>query len=322
MKVRSHSNYLGWTFAGLWVLGWISAACFVGSMVNDFRMSNYRTPSVELPITQPANGRMIVTVQQPEILYSGTLSWINIDGTGVDITRDTFRLANVRIEIEQSKDDQYHVELKKYSRGKSVGEAEAKAQKMQFDLNYRDSVLDIGSGIAVDKATKFRGQKAIVIIYVPTGKKIRFDETVNKLHNIDLNIGDNNWDRKHRDIDFDTEYYFDYNVNVDYTMGADGLLKDPSGSTLNRGNNYRDPNDRNYRDPNDSLSSPGKPRQESKEEKLKRLRDLQREIQTMDDSATQKKTTAIPENKPANNNNDHSEFSGHGPSPVFSLVEW
>jgi phage shock protein PspC (stress-responsive transcriptional regulator) len=315
MKVRSHNNYLGWTFAGLWVLGWISVSCFVGSMVNDFRMSNYRTPPVEISITQPAQGKMIVTVNQPEILYSGTLPWINIDGTGVDITRDTFRLANVRIQIEQSKDDQYHVELKKYSRGNSVGQAEAKAQKMKFDMSYRDSVLDVGSGIAVDKETKFRGQKAIVIIYIPTGKKIRFDETVNKLHNIDFNIGDDSWDRKHRDFDYDTEYYFDYNVNVDYTMGADGLLKDPSGATMNRSNNYRDPS--LY---NDTLSTPGQPRQETKEEKIKRLQDLQKEIKNMDDTA-QKKSSTFLENK-TENNSEHSEFSGHGPSPVFSLVEW
>ncbi len=243
MKVKSQSNYLGWTFGGLWAIGWVCVTLFVASLVNDFRMSNYKRPSTELAITQPVNNKMIVKVSEPEVEYSGSMPWVDIDGEGLDITKDTLKIANVKIEdVLLSADGNYHVEIKKYSRGRSVPEAESKAQKLQFNVSYQDSVLDLGSSIAIDKETKFRGQQVIVIIRVPAGKKIRFDETVNKLHSFNITINDRNrWDRNgERDWNIDDET-FGYKTNVDYIMGADGQLKDPNGTavTTQPANDYR-----------------------------------------------------------------------------------
>jgi len=250
MRVKSRSNYLGWTFGGLWTLGWISVSLLAASLFNDFRMSNDRTDGKEIAITQPVNNKIIVKVDEPEVEYSGSMPWINIDGSGVDITRDTFRLANVRIRIEKSKDDQYHVEVKKYSRGKTLKDAEYKAQRMAFNTSYNDSVLDVGSGIAIDKETKFRGQQAIVLIKVPDGKKIKFDETVNKLHWLNIHINDHRrWNNKERRFDIEMDDFFDYKTGVDYTMGADGVLKDPAGVSVSQ------PDNNNYRyEKNDSLN--------------------------------------------------------------------
>ena len=72
IKAKSKNNYLGWTFGGLWAIGWVSVTLFVSSLVNDFRMSNYKRPATEIAITQPANGKMIVKVSEPEVEYSGS----------------------------------------------------------------------------------------------------------------------------------------------------------------------------------------------------------------------------------------------------------
>ena len=242
MKVRSQSSYLGWTFGGLWVLGWVSVTLFISSMVNDFRMSNARRPGTEMQITQPLNDKMVVRVSEPVIEYSGTFPWIDVEETGFDITRDSMRLANVRVVVQQSKDSMYHVEVKKYSRGRTVSDAETKAQKFQFNASYRDSVLDVGSGITIDKESKFRLQQAVVVISVPAGKKIRFDETINKLRPLNIRVRDRySWSRWERDYDIDMDEYFDYEVNVDYVMGSDGKLINPAkpaSESLNP-DNYR-----------------------------------------------------------------------------------
>jgi hypothetical protein len=86
-------------------------------------------------------------------------------------------MSNIKIRIEQSQDSSYHVEIKKYSHGRTIAEAEARAQKIGFNAAYKDSVLDLGSGIAIDRDSKFRAQQVIVVIEVPVNKKIRFDET-------------------------------------------------------------------------------------------------------------------------------------------------
>jgi phage shock protein PspC (stress-responsive transcriptional regulator) len=302
MKVKSQNNYLGWTFGGLWALGWVSVTLFVASLVNDFRMSNYKRPATEIAITQPANGKMIVKVSEPEVEYSGSMPWIDIDGEGLDITKDTLKYANIKIEdILPSTDGNYHVEIKKYSRGRTTVEAENKAQKIQFNVFSKDSVLDLGSSISIDKETKFRGQKIIVVIRVPAGKKIRFDESIDKLHSFNITINEHNgWNRNSKqdwDINDDD---FGYKINTDYTMGADGKLKDENGATINT----QPTNDYRYEN-NDSLNL---------EKKKKEVKELEEKL-----NKKGVKPTVLKKNM---NSKAQETSVAIGPSPLSSLVEW
>jgi len=248
MRVRSQNSYLGWIFGGLWTLGWVSASLFAASMVNDFRMSNERKPPADMTITQPVNNKMIVKVSEPEIEYSGTFSWMSFDNRGFDITEDTVRISNIKIRIEMSQDSNYHVEIKKVSRGENSNEAEIRAQKIGFNASFRDSVLDLGSGISIDKESKFRAQQVVVVIEVPVNKKIRFDETVNKLHSLTIRTDrDKKWHRNNGDFDINWDEYFDYETDVDYVMGKDGYLvnlSSPEKKVDNDGNQIQDDKDR------------------------------------------------------------------------------
>ena len=320
MKVKSQNNYLGWTFGGLWTLGWVSVTLFVSSLFNDFRMSNYKRPANELSITQPLNNKMIVKVTEPEVEYSGSMPWVDIDGEGLDITKDTLKMANVKIEdVLLSSDGNYHVEIKKYSRGRSIGEAESKAQKIQFNVAFKDSVLDLGSSIAIDNETKFRGQKVIVIIRVPAGKKIRFDETIDKLHSFNITINESNRNNRNwkRDWDID-EDAFGYRTNVDYTMGADGQLKDEKGTVVNT-----QPNP-DYRYPVTDSAAKNDIQQQIEEEKRKieeRNKESERKIKELQDKQKPGGTKPTVHIRNRDNINENGAFAG-GPSPVSSLVQW
>jgi hypothetical protein len=185
---------------------------------------------------------MVVKVSEPEIEYSGSFPWIHINDRGFDITEDTMRMANIRIRVEQSQDSNYHVEIKKYSRGRNSADAERRAQKISFNANYNDSVLDVPSGIAIDQNSKFRVQQVIVVVEVPVNKKIRFDETVNKLHALSIRTQrDKKWHRYNGDFDINWDEYFDYETDIDYIMGKDGYLINPDKSekALNPDGSYR-----------------------------------------------------------------------------------
>ncbi|HMG67475.1 MAG TPA: PspC domain-containing protein [Chitinophagaceae bacterium] len=248
MRVRSQNSYLGWIFGGLWTLGWVSASLFAASMVNDFRMSNERKAPADFAITQPVNNKMIVKVSEPEIEYGGEFSWVHFDDKGFDITEDTVRISNIKIRIEMSRDSNYHVEIKKVSRGETTNEAEIRAQKIGFNASFRDSILDLGSGISIDKESKFRAQQVVVVIEVPVNKKIRFDETVNKLHSLTIRTDrDKKWHRNNGDFDINWDEYFDYDTDVDYEMGKDGYLvnlSNPEKKVDDDNNQIQDDKDR------------------------------------------------------------------------------
>lgn len=238
IRVRSRSGYLGWTFGGLWVIGWIAITLFASSIAKDVR--DYEHTDNPVSITQPALGKMIVKVSEPELRYNGNFAWINNESSGWDLSDDTLKLSAIRFDVALSEDSDYHVVIKKYSAGRNRAEARSRADKIKYNVFYKDSVLDLGSGYAIDQNSKFRWQKLHIEIRVPAGKKIRFDETVeNRLNPFNISIRKyRNWKSNIR-VEIDESDDFPWSVNTDYTMGKDGLLHDPAGKSVEGNNDYR-----------------------------------------------------------------------------------
>lgn len=154
-----------------------------------------------------------------------------------------------------------------------------------------------------------------MIIKVPVGKKIRFDETVEKVNSFNIRIGEQNKRRWDRDWDFDYDYYFDYRTNVDYTMGTDGQLTDPGGKPMQRNNpDYRYQPDTA---PNDSIDI----RQELENEKRKK-EESERRIRELEQrqNANQPKTTTLI--RSFKKSSAGKTLLARGPSPVSTMSEW
>ncbi|MFL5741658.1 MAG: PspC domain-containing protein [Flavisolibacter sp.] len=227
VRARSRSRNLSWVFGGLWSIGWICAILFAISIAKDLRVHDH-TEATEIPISQPAADKMIVRVNEPEIRYSGNMWWIHADNTGWDISEDVMKYNNVRIIIDKSDDSLYHLRETKYSLGQSLSDAQNRASKIGFNVSSQDSILNLGSGITIDKDSKFRGQALTLDLYVPVGKKIRFDESIIGAYNpwvIRRNeTGDRYWRERYSERDWDYGHYFNWESDVDYVMTSDGKL--------------------------------------------------------------------------------------------------
>ncbi|MFL5786471.1 MAG: PspC domain-containing protein [Flavisolibacter sp.] len=228
VRVRSRNNYLGWIFGGLWTIGWICVIGFIISIAKDIKA--YEAYGTDISITQPVNAKMIVKVNEPEIHTTDNIWWLHTGGSGLDITDDTMRYNNVKVRVVKSDDSLYHVKTFKYSAGRSVMDAQSRAANVRFNSSYNDSVLYLGSGLAIDRNSKFRGQGVIVEIQVPEGKKIRFDESIFDAYDEGvIRKFDRNWNRGWRRYnrnrsDWDYDEYFNWEANVDYIMQTDGEL--------------------------------------------------------------------------------------------------
>ena len=304
IRAKSKNNYLGWTFGGLWTIGWVAMMFFMASIVKDFR--EYEHVDSPVTIIQPANGKMIVAVSQPELEYSGTFGWMNDGENGWDISRDTLKIAAVKFKVKASTDDQYRVIMKKYSFGRTNEEATARAEKIQYTVISKDSVLDLENGYAIDKQSKFRVQNVEIEIMVPVGKKLRFDESVyRKLNSLDIKVKRSYRRNRISGIEFtNEERSFRYSPGVDYVMGINGELINPNGTTEPTvpGNDYRYDN-------NDSINL-----EKSIEKKKQELKDLEEKK-----NAKQQKSTTLKIN---NNKINKNDVVAIGPSPMSSLVEW
>lgn len=236
MKVRSRNHYLGYIFGGLWFLGIICAGLLTSSLVKD----TIRRGETSLPLTvaQPANGRMLVRIDEPRVSYSGDLLFIE-EGEGFDLVGDTLKLTDIKLRVVPCEDSTaYGVVVHKLSRGRSRAAAEERASQIVYNAASRDSVLSLGSGFAIDKSDKYRGQRVLVEIKVPVGKKIRFDQSVvDKLDAVRIRFSNRYDDRRWRrndDYDWYDDDYFNYRTGVDYVMMPNGRLEE-EGSLVTPG---------------------------------------------------------------------------------------
>ena len=170
-------------------------------------------------------------VSQPILEFTDRAWWIDSDDEKWNLSSDSLKLALVDFEIEKSPDSDYHVILSKQSRGRSKNDANTRASQIQYTITSKDSTLDIGNGFAISKNSKWRGQMIELIIQVPVGKKIRFDESITrKLNPVEIKMNDRSR-RLRRSIRVDYNDWFEYSTNVDYVMTADGekgTLIDPN----------------------------------------------------------------------------------------------
>ncbi len=226
VSTRSKSKYLGWTFSGLWTIGWICAISLTASIARDIR--KFERTATDVAISQPITNGMLVKVVEPRIRYTGGMWGFDDDNGGWDVNEDTLRYNNVKLRMTKSEDSAYHVTIYKYSAGNTVNDAMDRAGKTQFTAYTLDSILNIGSGLRIDRTSKFRGQKVLVEVKVPVGKKIKFDESLVDTFEpwvvrYEETGSDRRWNRRYR-VDWDWDESFSWTPGVDYVMTSEGTL--------------------------------------------------------------------------------------------------
>ena len=253
INTKAGHTYLSWTFGGLWALGWIAVVLFASSLSRDFRYQEKKTENIALP--SPSANKMMVTVTEPELEYSGSFSWIDGDPAGWDLTPDTLKLSNILIKVEPSRDSNYQVQLIRMANGRDEQEAGKRADAIRYQINTSSAVgnysvveknkkgdtithlikdrsytlVDLGNGYSIPASAKYRAQQVRVIIRVPVGGRISFDESVrSKLSSFEVKIRQRT-DSKYDRYDW-TEHNFRYRSNIEYIMGPDGELKAADGS--------------------------------------------------------------------------------------------
>jgi phage shock protein PspC (stress-responsive transcriptional regulator) len=205
---RSKSPVISITLGVLWALGWVSIVMLVATVSKQFK----RPGSIpnEVAIVQPSSGKLKIDFREAEgNYYPLDLDWDDdfdfrrdVDGIMLSRSEDSLLLSNIRVKLEKSRDDQYHVTVVKRARAGTPAEAEGFAEQINYTITQQDSVLSLPIAFPITKSSKFRNQQVVVEIQVPVGKEIYIDEAADKLswysvrsggRGLNINI-DNNYD--------------------------------------------------------------------------------------------------------------------------------
>jgi phage shock protein PspC (stress-responsive transcriptional regulator) len=223
MGVRSKNNYLGYTFGGLWVLGWFCVIFLIGTFANNFKVS--MPVEDKISIAPPTNGKLFIDVSRSNLQYYHG-DWFgfrfNDDIPVYGVNMDTLMLNTVRVRIVKSKDTSFHATRVRVSQGKTREIASQNAENIHFNIEQQDSTLLLPEGFAVSSSDKFRNQKVVIFIEVPVGKRIQMSNRLDRYDWFDINF--NNRRGWNIDNDYRDETY-GWDSDREYIMTPDGLKK-------------------------------------------------------------------------------------------------
>ena len=260
------SKYLGFTFGGLWTLGWISVVLLIASIAQNFDAG--AKDKGEIKIVQPTTNKMTIKVAARDLrVVSG--KWFKMDGL-LSLDDDSIVLNNIRVRIAKSPDSLYRVNYVKFSNGSDENTALKNMEAIQYNATQQDSVLYLDRGFKLNKGSKFRNQGVTVTIFVPVGKKIEIDENVSrKLNHFSFNSGKNDYDW---DDEWNNEGYESWMSNQEYIMTPGGL---------ERVKKHGDDSDDADRDDEDSDKSAIEEYKKSREELRKEYERKQKEAEEL-----------------------------------------
>lgn len=224
---KNNGKMLGFAFGSMWVIGWVCFILLISSISRDFNYSSKNLTEQEIALTNPSVDKLEITARSPMFKYSParSLRFEPFEG----IKEDTAYINNIEVRIVKAVNDSFKVTVVKKAMGRFRNIAEENAARIQYSGVQTDSVLLMDRGIAINKTDKFRNQRVVMTIYVPAGKRIKVDKSINWFN--DVHFGskwDNDW---YYDSDYDAQ---DWRTGVEYKMGADGKLYNLNGQPAGR----------------------------------------------------------------------------------------
>lgn len=240
-KIRSNSAAMRFSFIAMWIVGWF---CFIGliaSLKNDF---DYHNNPVEtnIQLSNPKVDKLdLKFVKDTRYYFMNDFlhlePFLSLDG-------DTAYVNNIHIRFLKSDNDSFNVTMLKMANGATKSEAEAKVEKINYNVYQKDSSLLFDRGIPISKDDKFRNQAIYVTVYVPIGKRVMVQDNLgwdNDFHFFTDNMND--WEWRGFSLDHD----------VEYIMTNDGLKRvHPEKDDINDDDNSGDYNNNQNNNNNNS----------------------------------------------------------------------
>jgi phage shock protein PspC (stress-responsive transcriptional regulator) len=283
------------SFWALWILGWFMFILFFNSLGKSF--SKHNVPEEQTIALSNAKISYLEVTAKPKMKYYEN-NWFHFTPFSDLADEDTVFVRNLKIRIVQSKTDSFDVKVVKLSNGKSIAEANALAQKINFDFIQKDSLLFLDKGIHINKTDKFRNQHIIMTIAVPIGKRIKVSNKGWSQTNIKINkmgIRTETFDRISSDENWFNEWNeswdnesFEFEHGVEYIMTATGLEKTNRQDTMEDSSDHINKSSRWNKDSKNNMEEVQKELDALREER-KKLEDLKKE-----NKSTSNNTSATP----------------------------
>lgn len=189
----------------IWIVCIVSLFAQGTLLLVDVRSS--ASVNTEVDLKNPGADRYYISSLAPKerITYHfGDRSNFSVDEFYFD--NDQFFFKDVSLKIERSNDEYFHLITRSYSKGRDYNGALENAREVVYNVDQSDSSLLISPYLSIKEGV-YRGQDVSVILLVPEGKEVVFENYTRDINN---HIGSS------------TGFYSNY-ANKVFRMSANGL---------------------------------------------------------------------------------------------------
>ncbi|HRI58765.1 MAG TPA: PspC domain-containing protein, partial [Saprospiraceae bacterium] len=169
----------GWLRAGLglfWTVNLISAIFLTGFAVKDYRQGGSVTKTLNL--SGVTSDTLRVEAANYGDASNGSFWWFG-DEDGVRIGDKRIEIDDlVEIRVRRSDSDNFKCTQTIHARGSSNRDAIANAEETEFAVTTDGNVLRVPTSFGILQGKKWRGQHVRIMIDVPVGKSIVFNDKV------------------------------------------------------------------------------------------------------------------------------------------------
>lgn len=192
-----------WSF---WAVNLFSLVSIVGSTSKDFKVNTETTSTI-------INGLHDTETLHIHLKENAPIRSMFNFGDHVEFAGDELRISDLDIDILQSENNDFEVELVKSSWGNNSVAAEKFLADAEYEVEVKNNHVYLPESYVIHKGGKWRDQEVRVIFKVPEGKKIAFGQNIKSRH---INR-----------MDIDPAYSRVFpNAPLVWTMGDEGLTND------------------------------------------------------------------------------------------------
>lgn len=189
-RYKSNNTAVGLGLAGVWLLALVSISLITGSQLRNFRNEG----SVVVNTTIECENCETLYLDLGEDRYKGYAAqhWDLNHLRVVRVDGRNRMIGNPRLNIEKAQGEQFVLQVRKMSRGRTRESARDYADDLDYNFEQRDSLL-VFEPYFLPGDSKWRNQEMQITLRVPEGKKIHFsDRMIDIIYDVQ-NVS-NTWD--------------------------------------------------------------------------------------------------------------------------------
>ena len=174
------NRYTKLALLGVWIIVLITLITLSLKLASDYRINASVTEQSELPVTSQDT---LFLEMKGNPLYSKYLYRDN-DLEIIYDAQNTKRIygSNVRLIVRSTKDSVGSISVEKIALGSDYFNAKNRAEKLEYDYEFKNNTLFLNGYFLTDIDNKYRGQNVEVILTLPIGSVLFPDENTYSFH--------------------------------------------------------------------------------------------------------------------------------------------